>query len=114
MSKNLRKDYQRMRAPAALGAELVGDYQTRAKPGSFAPAAAMASFVLVAAAALFVPRDQGDERVQTLPSPAAVTAYTGELGQLSVSRLSLPAKPDLSGVTRVPTLPPAPSIPTTF
>ncbi len=126
MSRDLQNTYRRMRAPDGLSTALIHEYETRAKPGLSAPVAAFASIALVAAAAIFVmtqmPADDVTEQIAQAPvtaaslepSPSALTAYTGELGQLSVSRLRLPAKPDLTGVTSVPALPVAPSFPTTL
>ena len=118
--QDLKENYRRTRAPDALHTELLREYEARSKPRWSAPVVAFASFALVAATAMFVvmqpqPDAAGQiAQAQVAPSPSVVTAYTGELGQLSVSRLSLPAKPDLSGVTSVPALPSTPAFPTTL
>ncbi len=119
--------YRRQRLPGSLAAELEDEFARQAQPGRgtiagldlrrWRAAGVAALFVMIAIGALQTLSPTSDpvaeqyaasEKPSTRISPAALTARTSALGQLSVSRLSLPSNTNLAGVTSMPVLPPAP------
>ena len=120
----LKDRYRRQRAPAALAAELEREFGRRRHPSRWVGMAAAAASVILVAALFWLDVPQGYDtdgeqyaavnEPPTELSPVALTARTSSFGQLSVSRLSLPANPNLTGVTSLPALPPAPLPPATL
>ena len=120
--------YRRQRLPVPLATELEDEFARRARPDpevrawrwQAAAVAAMSVVIAVALVRTLSPPDAGTAEQYALSreapmrtSPAALTARTSVLGQLSVSGLRLPSNTNLAGATSMPVLPPAPPPPAT-
>ena len=120
--QTLKETYQQMRAPDALQARLLSDYERAQQHESAWPMAASAFallFIGISAVWFYQPNeaplpDAALETPLVRLSPAAaglpgLTARTGRFSRLSLSELSTPGAGELSGLPTLPGVPPRPS-----